>query len=172
MASHICFFSLWNISWGPWSSSFFVDHFILSWPAFCRFLLSFFYLLSLLCQILSFSFSIYSFIWMKCSLYWVGQKVHMFFSIKKRHIFSFSPITSLIWIFWVCWLSPAWYNVDCSQLMSQFDCQQLLYLTVKHHPVRNLQHQTSQTTFDTFDQSPYTSQIFFCISVVFLPFLK
>ena len=24
----------------------------------------------------------------------------------------------LIWIFLVCWLSPAWYNVDCSQLMS------------------------------------------------------
>ena len=24
----------------------------------------------------------------------------------------------VIWIFWVCWLSPVWCNIDCSQLMS------------------------------------------------------
>ena len=38
----------------------------------------------------------------------------------------------MIWIFWVCWASPAWYNVDCSQFMSQLDhCQfQLVHLTM------------------------------------------
>ena len=61
----------------------------------------------------------------------------------------------LIWIFWVFQLSPMWYNVGCCQLMSRFDrCQrQLVYPTVEHRPARNLQHETSQTTFDTFDQS-------------------
>ena len=24
----------------------------------------------------------------------------------------------LIWIFWVCWLSPVWYNVDCSPCLN------------------------------------------------------
>ena len=33
---------------------------------------------------------------------WVGQKVYMFFSINKRHLFKkFSAVTLLIWIFWV-----------------------------------------------------------------------
>ena len=27
----------------------------------------------------------------------------------------------LIWIFWVYLLSPTWYNINCSQLMSWFD---------------------------------------------------
>ena len=60
----------------------------------------------------------------------------------------------LIWIFWVCRLSTSWYNIDCSQLMSRFDCYQLqlVYLTMEHHAVRNLQHETSQTTFDMFNQ--------------------
>ena len=55
----------------------------------------------------------------------------------------------LIWIFGVCWLSPTWYNVDRSQLMSQFHrCQlQLVYPTVEHHPVRNHQHKASQNHF-------------------------
>ena len=59
------------------------------------------------------------------------------------------------WIFWVCWLSPTWYNGDCSQLMSQFDCYQLqlFYLTVEHHPVKHFQHETSQTTFNMFGHS-------------------
>ena len=63
----------------------------------------------------------------------------------------------LIWLFWACCLSPMWYNIDCSQLMSWFDCYklQLVYLTVEHHPVRNLQHKTSQTTFNTFNQSKH-----------------
>ena len=67
-------------------------------------------------------------------LYWVGQKVRMVFSIKYKTDFSFSRITLLIWIFRVCQLSPMWYNIDCSQLMSRFHCYQL-----QHGPVRNLQ---------------------------------
>ena len=62
----------------------------------------------------------------------------------------------LIWIFWVCWLSPAWYNIDHSQWMSRFDCYQLqlVYLTAEHHSVRCIQHKTLQTIFDS-DQSQY-----------------
>ena len=63
----------------------------------------------------------------------------------------------LIWIFWLCWLSPKWRNVDCSQLMSWFDCYQLqlVYPTRKHGPGRNLQQETLQTSFDMFDQSQH-----------------
>ena len=85
----------------------------------------------------------------------------------------------LIWIFWVCQLSPAWYNVDCSQLMSQFDRYQLqlVYLTMEPRPARNLQHKTLQISFDMFDQSQNLlhtlhKSFFFCFSVAFLPFLK
>ena len=65
----------------------------------------------------------------------------------------------LIWIFFVWWLSPALNNIDCSQLMSQFDCcqLQLAYPTVEHCSVRNLQHKTLQTTFDMFNQSQHLS---------------
>ena len=61
----------------------------------------------------------------------------------------------LIWIFWVCWLSPKWCNVDCSQLMSWFDRYQLqlVYLTREHGPGRNLQQETLQTSFNLFNQS-------------------
>ena len=73
-------------------------------------------------------------------------KKSLWFFRKYIH-FSFSLITLLIWIFWVCQLSLMWYNVDCSQLMFQFDCYQfqLVYLTVDLHPVRNLQHETLRT---------------------------
>ena len=82
----------------------------------------------------------------------------------------------LIWTFWVCQLSPAWYKVDCSQLTSRFDCSQLqlVYPTTEPHPVRNLQHENSQTIFDMFDQSQHLlhtlHKSYFCISVAFLPF--
>ena len=68
--------------------------------------------------------------------------------------FSLSPITLLIWRFSVCWLSPTWCSIDCSQLMSPFDHYQLqlVYPTRKHRPARNLLHEISQTTFDTFNQ--------------------
>ena len=69
-----------------------------------------------------------------------------------------------IWIFWVCQLSPAWYNVDCSQLLFWFDRYQLqlVYPTVEHRPERNLQHETSLTTFDTFNQSQHLLDKSFC----------
>ena len=79
----------------------------------------------------------------------------------------------LIWIFWVCQLSPSWYNADCFQLMSQCDHYQvqLVYSITEHHTVRNLQHKTSQNTFDTLDQSQhlssYTAQIVFVFQGVF-----
>ena len=89
-------------------------------------------------------------------IYWVGQKVHLGFFVKWKTHFSFST-TVLIWIFWVCRLSLIWYNVDCSQLMSWFDHYQfqLVYPIPEHRPARDLQHQTLQTTFDSFDQSQH-----------------
>ena len=56
-----------------------------------------------------------------------------------------------MWMFWVCWLFPTWYEVDCSQLVSWFDSYQLqlVYLTVENHPTRNLQHEIPKTAFDT-----------------------
>ena len=71
-----------------------------------------------------------------------------------------------------------WYDNDCSQLMSQFDCYQLqlVYPTMEHRPSRNLQHGTLQTIFDMFDQSqdlPHTlHKSFLCVSVEFLLFLS
>ena len=51
---------------------------------------------------------------------------------QKTH-FLFSPITLLIWVFWVGWLFPMWYNIDRSQLMAWFDLYQLqlAYLTIE-----------------------------------------
>ena len=101
---------------------------------------------------------------------------HVFFR-EVQATCSFPSAALLIWIFCGCWPSPAWCNADCSQLMAPFDRYplQLVHSAVEHRPARNLQHKTSQTTSDTFDQSqhfPHTRHIFFCISVVFLPFLK
>ena len=58
-------------------------------------------------------------------------------------------------------------------LMSWLDQYQLqlLYPTVEHHPVRDLQPETSQTTFDMFDHSHHLLHIlhksFLCVSAVF-----
>ena len=83
----------------------------------------------------------------------LAKKFVFFHKIKD----TFSPITLLIWIFWVYWLSPTWCYIDCSWLMSWFDRYQLqlFYLTMEHHPSRYLQHAVSQITFDTFDQSQH-----------------
>ena len=86
----------------------------------------------------------------------------------------------LIWIFSVCRLSPMWYNVDCSQLMSQFDRYQLqlVYPTMEHRPTRNLQHKTSQTTSDMFSQSQqlrhtlHKSFLHFSCTFTFLEIIK
>ena len=57
----------------------------------------------------------------------------------------------LIWMFWVCQLFPTWYNIDYSQLMSRFDRYQLqlVHPNMEHGPVIKIQHETSQTNFDT-----------------------
>ena len=77
-------------------------------------------------------------------------------------------------------ISPMWYNIDCSQLMFQFVCYQLqlIYPTVEHHLVRNLQHETSKTIFDTFNKSqhlPHTlheSVLHFSCVFTFLEIIK
>ena len=57
---------------------------------------------------------------------------------------------------YIGYVGYVWYNVVCSQLMSQFDGYQLqlVYPTVAHHPVRSLQQGTSRT-FDMFSQSQH-----------------
>ena len=84
---------------------------------------------------------------------------------------------SLIRKCWVCLLSLVWYNIDCSQLKFWCHCHQfqLVYQTVDYRPVRNLQHETLQTTFDMFVQSQhilyklykYLSVLFLCFSCFF-----
>ena len=78
----------------------------------------------------------------------------------------------LIWIFWICWLSPSWYNIDYSQWMYWFDWYQfqLIYLTMEQHSAKNLQHKTSQTTIDTFTAPSHTLHKSLCISVMFFVF--
>ena len=48
-------------------------------------------------------------------------------------------------------------HIGCSQLMLWFVLYQLqlVYLTVEHCPARNLQQETLQITFDTFNQSQH-----------------
>ena len=81
----------------------------------------------------------------------------------------------MIWIFWVCQLSSAWYNIDCSQLMFQFDCNQLqpVYLTMEHRPARNPQHKsrkpllTRSMSYSNFSIY-YTNLFFLHFSCVFI----
>ena len=81
----------------------------------------------------------------------------------------------MIWIFWVCCLSPVWYNIHCSLLMSQFDHQlQLVYSTWSI-----VQQDTSSTKLGkpllTCSISHSTFSIHctkFFVSVAFLLFLK
>ena len=79
----------------------------------------------------------------------------------------------LIWIFWVCRLSRAWYNVDCSQLMSLFDRFHFSWSTwhcgasssdksPAHNSANHFWHVRS-----VIAPSLYTAQIIFWVSVVF-----
>lgn len=73
----------------------------------------------------------------------------------------------LIWIFCVCQLSPMWYNIDCSQLMSQFDHYhfRLVSATMEHHAVRKNPGQNftnhSWHFWSVTVPSQYTAEIFF-----------
>ena len=88
----------------------------------------------------------------KNNMYWVGQKVCSVFFHKLKGTFliftnnfinlailTMSAVSCMVWR----WLFST----------SQFDPYQpqLLYLTMRSHPARNLQHETSRTTFDTLD---------------------
>ena len=43
-------------------------------------------------------------------------------NIKAMNIIKLvQMIKHFIWILWVHWLSPAWFEIDCSQSMSRFD---------------------------------------------------
>ena len=102
-------------------------------------------------------------------LCWVGQKVPMVFAVKWNTHFSFSPTTSLIWVFWVRQPSPAWQYVDGCQLLSGFGRYQLqlVYLTVEHRPGRDLQHKTLLTrsiSHNTF--SIHCTNHFLCFEMV------
>ena len=78
----------------------------------------------------------------------------------------------LIWIFWVCRLSPTWYTVDCSQVLTQLYCYhvQQVYPTMEHHPTKNHSQETSQNALDMFNQSQhlfYTLQKSLCFAYIF-----
>ena len=81
----------------------------------------------------------------------------------------------MIWIFWVRWLSPMehWlFSINVSIWLLSISTS---LLTMEHYPLRNLQNETLQTTFDTFDQSQHVfhtlHRSFLCFSCVFA-FLK
>ena len=89
----------------------------------------------------------------------------------RRHLGSslfFTNNFMLIWIFCVCWLSPTWCNVDCSQVMSQTDHWSTQLWSIA-------QQETSQTTFAMFDQSQHLlhtlHESFFAFQFIF-SFLK
>ena len=81
----------------------------------------------------------------------------------------------LIWIFLVCPLSPAWYNIGCSPLMSwSLISFNWCTLTVEHCPVRNLHCPTKNYTNHFWHirpviaPSPYTTQnLFFAFQLDF-----
>ena len=87
--------------------------------------------------------------------YWFGQKVCLVFFHKTKD--TFFIFTNNLIDLGILSMSPVslWFNVDCSQLISRSDhCQlQLAYLIMEHRSARNLQQDTPQTTFDTFNQS-------------------
>ena len=117
----------------------------------------------------------YEFTLLSDVLSWPKSLFSFFRNIKDT---SFVLTNNFIDFNILSWLPHAWYNIDGSQLMSQFDCWQLqlVYLTMEHHPVRNLQHETSQTTLDPFHLSHSTfsiicTNLFFAFSSAFA-FLK
>ena len=105
--------------------------------------------------------------------YWVGQQVcSILFHKIKDVLFIFtnnlidSDILSILAT--SCMVEHLLLSINFS-IWSLVGLQ-LICLTLKHCPVRNLQHKTSQTTVDTFDQSQHllhTLHKFLCFSCVF-----
>ena len=90
-----------------------------------------------------------------------------FFLCKRKDTFSFSQLTLLFSLFWVCRVFPAWCNVDCSQLMSWFDRSQLQlgYLLEERHPARNLPHHSVRhSTFSILHTSFFALLLRFYLS--------
>ena len=52
--------------------------------------------------------------------------------------------------------------------MSRFNPCQLVYPNMEHRSARNLQHKTSQTTFDVFDHSQQLLRKYLCFSCIFI----
>ena len=84
----------------------------------------------------------------------------------------------LIWMIWVCWLSPTWCTV-CSQLMSLFDHYKLplTYPTLEHPPAMDKSPAWNFSNHFWHIRSvtapSYTVHNFpFRVSIAFLPFLK
>ena len=95
---------------------------------------------------------------------------------KVSNIIKLMQMIFSAWFgYWVCQLSPMWYNVYCSQLMPQSDCYQLQpdceALSSKKCPARNFTNYFWHVCWVTA-HCPLITQAFFCVSVVFLPFLK
>ena len=86
---------------------------------------------------------------------WVGQKVHVVFSVKKKTFLIFTSnfieLGTLSMLALSCvvshWLFPV--KVLIGSLSTSAG------LPARACPARNLQQETSQTTFDTFDQSQH-----------------
>ena len=112
----------------------------------------------------------------KHSKYWGGWKVHMVFFHKIKDMFfiftnnfvdldilSMSAICHVV-LHWLFSINVLTWSLSTS----------VVHPTAEHHPVGNLQHKTSQTTSDTFDQSQHllhtlhksflTFQLCFCLS--------
>ena len=88
---------------------------------------------------------------------------------------SANDFQCLIWIFWVCQLSPMWYNVYCSQLMPQSDCYQLQpdceALSSKKCPARNFTNYFWHV-WVVSATSPYIAQIFVFQLYFYLSWVK
>ena len=78
----------------------------------------------------------------------------------------------LIWTFWICQLSPVWYNVDCSVIVLIWSLSTSTCLpdrgasSSEKSPARNFANHFWHVQSVTAP-SPYTAQIFSCFSYVF-----
>ena len=105
---------------------------------------------------------------------WVGQKVCWVFFHKIKDVFFIFTNNLMIWIFWYVWLSSVWLfsiNVSIWSLSASTvlpDCgASSSEKSLAQNFTNHFWHVQSVTA-----PSPYTAQIFFCISVAFLLFLK
>ena len=114
--------------------------------------------------------------WLYC---WVSQKVCLVFFCKiKDTFFLFSPITLLIWTFWVCWLSPiiGFQWVEARGAAKHLPMHKRASPTAKNYLAKMSIVPVLQTCFDTFIQSQHLlrtlhKSFFVCFNYAFT-FLK